>query len=343
MRVEGKGMASNDFKSSLDGLTINDLRKKIDYSVSSERERKQSVEKMLNENSFLELYFDEYYNSNINTEDTLFSESNVSKYIEELGTFLLNSDEEKQRRKEEEDSVQYKFYSNPLEFQTKVNKEKNISEFNTTEGTNSDNVIDFLLNTKSNAKKMKKQVIEGKDLKREDELGNILNDYDNFLKVITGKLKKLKEDTENGIDNEDKGKRFLLTSAKSSVKKDMVDTKDIILGVFGYNITSSNSGGEYRFEDNELNSTEVFREILRLSSKKDKTRLDSDLYHIFLDVENVIEKAKQQNKLSKNEVIILNDVKAGLRDCDIARDNNWSSAYVNQQLRRTVKKLVKIF
>lgn len=327
-------MANNYFKGKLDGVTVSELGRKIDYRKTNEIERRECIDNILEETKFFEEYFENHFDVHLDMDDDCLSENNVCRLLEEMGTYLLNSDEEKKRRNEE-DKVEYKFHANPLQFQAEVNKERNIEEFNVNGSENSEeNVLHFLETNKRNSKNVKKQKIEETDLKRKDEMGKILCEYSDFLNSITERIKNLSE--------ADKGKRFVLTKTKSSLQKDMIDTKDILLGVFGYNISSSNEGSSYSFEDYELNSEEVFRELIRMTCNKEKSRLDSDLFHIFLDVENVIEKAKRLKKLSNNEIIILDDVAQGLRDCDIAREHNWSEPYVNQQLRRTVRKLIKL-
>lgn len=337
-------MANNIFRGKLDGASVSDISKQIDYSVSDEKGRMECIENILEGTDFFEEYFDNYFDVHLNMEDASLSDNNVCKLLEEMGTYLLNSDEEKERRKkEEEEAKEYKLHANPLQFQAEVNKEKNIEEFNVNGSSNGEvNIMYFLEKNKKNSRKSKHQKITASDLKREGEVGRVLNEYDQFLQAITERIKQIKIDKENGVYNIDRGKRFILTRTKNTLKKDMIDAKNILLGVFGYNITSSNEGGFYEFTDEQIESEEVFRGLLRMINQKEKARLDSDLFHIFLDLENVINKAKQLNKLTSNELIILSGVMEGLRDCDIARENGWSNPYVNQQLRRTTKKLIKL-
>ena len=335
-------MANNYFKGKLDGVTVSELSRKIDYGKVHEDERKACVDNILGDTEFFVEYFDNHFDVHLSMEDDILSENNVCKLLEEMGTYLLNSEEEKKRRNEE-DKIEYKFHANPLQFQAEVNKERNLEEFNVNDSENGEeNILHFLETNKRNSKNLKKQTIKPCDLEREDEVGRILCEYASFLDSITTRIRNLKSDIENGKENADKGKRFILTKTKNTLQEDMINTKDILLGVFGYNISSSNEGSSYSFEGNELNNEEIFREIIRMSSNKEKTRLDSDLFHIFLDVENVIRKAIKLDKLTGNEKIILKGVSEGLRDCDIAREHGWSEPYVNQQLRRTVRKLIKL-
>lgn len=336
-------MANKIFRGRLDGVTVADISKQINYNIDDEKGRMECVENILENTKFFDEYFDKHFDVHIGMDDSSLSENNVCKLLEEMGTYLLNSAEEKERRKnEEEEAREYKLHANPLQFQAEVNKEKNLEEFNVTGSNNGEENVLHFLKDKKNVKVSKRQRIKPSDLKRDDELGHILSDYDQFLQKITQRIKQMKADKENGVYNVDKGKRFILTRTKSELNKDMIDIKNMLLGVFGYNMSCSNEGGSYEFTNEQIKSDEVFRNLLRMLNKKEDARIDSDLFHIFLDVENVIHKAKQLNKLTSNELVILSGVMEGLRDCDIARENGWSNAYVNQQLRRTTKKLIKL-
>ena len=335
---------ANIFKGKLDGVTIDDISKEIDYSIPNFNERNEKVEQILNETKFFEEYFSDYYDAHIGTNDGSASDNNVCRTLEAMGTYLLNSvDERERRKKEEENALKYKFHANPIHFRAEINKEKNLEELNVSGQSNGEEyVLHFLETEKRNCKKPKTQEITGKDLKRDDELGHILRDYNDFYVGISKRLKQLDIDIKANVKNTDRGKRYLLTNTKGTLKKDMIDVKNILLGVFGYNISSSNEGGHYDFQEEELRDNKVVREILRAFNNKEKMPIDSDMFHIYLDIENAIEVGKQTNKFTHNELLIIEDVKDGLRDCDIATAHGWTRPYVNQQLRRTVNKIIKL-
>lgn len=344
-RKRKRKTVANIFKGKLDGVTIDDISKEIDYSISNLKERKEKVEQILDNTKFFEEYFSDYFDTKVGSNDGLASESNICKTLEAMGTYLLNSVDEREKRKKEEveNELKYKFHANPIHFKAEINKEKNLEELNVSGQNNGEEyVLHFLETEKKNTKKPKTQFINGKDLKRDDDLGQILRDYNDFYVNISNRLKQLDIDIKANESNPDKGKRYLLTNTKGTLRKDMVDVKNILLGVFGYNISSSNEGGHYDFQEDELRNNKVVREILRAFNKKEKMPIDSDMFHIYLDIENAIDKGKKTNNFTHNELLIIEDVMNGLRDCDIATSHGWTRPYVNQQLRRTVNKIIKM-
>src|SRR5699024_11566820 len=73
--------------------------------------------------------------------------------------------------------------------------------------------------------KSKDQTITSKDLSRTDFLGTVLRDYKAYLEF----LRNIPKDSHNY-------KRFVVDRIKGSVKQDMIDAKDGLLRVHGYNL-----------------------------------------------------------------------------------------------------------
>lgn len=206
------------FLGEINGENQLSLSKKIDYKKTNLEDRKKIVDNIL-ESGFYEDYFDEFYKSNLNSTDSLSENNNICNSLENMATYLLNSDEAKEDKK----NIEYKFYTNEENFQAALKREAKIDSMGT--GLEKDNIIHFLKTETKNYKKTKTQRITKKDLSRNDELGKVLNNYNDFLKIVTKKLK-----SDNGFDVS----RYLLTKTSGSLKEDMINSKDILLGVFGY-------------------------------------------------------------------------------------------------------------
>lgn len=202
-----------------------ELMKKINYKKTKLEDRRKIVDEILDTDFYMD-YFDENYKVNINSTDPLSENDSVSNSLERMANYLLNSDEVKEEKKDTE----YKFYSNEDDFQAAIKKEAKIDGMGT--GQDSENIIHFLKKENLNYKKTKTQVITKKDLLRNDELGYVLRDYQNFLNSVTDNLR-------NGVGPD--VSRYLLTRASGSVKQDMIMSKDILLGVFGYKTKASES------------------------------------------------------------------------------------------------------
>jgi hypothetical protein len=227
--VGGKEMATYTPKAQFFGKINNtnptELNKQIDYNKTKLEDRKQVVNEIL-DSGFYEEYFDEFYKVNVNSSDTLSEFDNASNSLERMANYLLNSDEAKEEKKDTE----YKFYNNEDDFQAAIAREAKID--NMSAGQDSENVIHFLKKENRNFKKTKTQFISSKDLQRDDELGEVLRNYQAFLSLVTENLKAGKD-----VDVS----RYLLTKASGALKQDMIMSKDILLGVFGYRTNATES------------------------------------------------------------------------------------------------------
>lgn len=87
MVIQGK-----NFTASLDGVTANDLAKKLDRDKSEYRDRLKHVEDILDNTEFFNIYYEEYFNPNISMNEYIASESNISILLENYASYLLNSE-----------------------------------------------------------------------------------------------------------------------------------------------------------------------------------------------------------------------------------------------------------
>jgi hypothetical protein len=247
----------------INGVNPTELNKQINYNKTKLEDRKEVVNNIL-ESGFFEEYFDEFFKVNINSSDTLSAFDNASNSLERMANYLLNSDEAKEEKKDTE----YKFYSNEKDFQDALLREVKIDNMGA--GHEQENIIHFLKNENRNFKKTKTQVITTKDLNRDDELGEILRDYTSFLGVVTNKLKDSKEINVS---------RYLLTKASGALKQDMINSKDILLGVFGYKTNASEST-VIEWDEVRYSNPEHVKALLHFSREYDGIE---DLKYIIID------------------------------------------------------------
>lgn len=199
-----------NFTATLDGTNAIKLNKVMDRSLMNYEDRLECINNTLEGTSFFEEYFSDYYNPLASQNDYLSMDNNVCKVLENYATYLLNSSDAR-----EEDKTEYKFYYDEDAFRKVVNKEKLYQD-------KEPEVIDFLLAGQSNYKKSKDQKILSKDLKRNDWLGSILRDYNNYLEVLKVKAQQ--------------GQKFKVDRIKGEVKKDMIISKDSLMKIHGYSL-----------------------------------------------------------------------------------------------------------
>lgn len=199
----------------------------LDYNKTRLDDRLDILDEVLT-NANYEDHFDNNFKVNLNSSDALSDQDSVCQELEKMANYLLNSDEEKMLKKDED--FEYKFYNDEDTFQAAINKEPKLDGMGQSE--DKDNVIHFLKNENRNFKKTKAQVINMKDMNRQDELGNILRAYNDLLQKISKDLKK---------QDYTKVSRYILTRNSGSIKQDMLQTKDMLLGTFGYRTNASES------------------------------------------------------------------------------------------------------
>lgn len=340
----------------LDGIDVNEINKKIDYSKNKLNDRKNIVNEILNETKFFEEYFTKHFKSNINSNDHLSSNINVCKSLERMANYLLNSKEIKQE--EDAEKVKYIFHTDEKYFRKKVEREQSIEQMAKTENDDHENtVIHFLKRDDDNYKKEKIQNISTSRIKpcnvndEEDvELAiSIINDYKDFYDRVTIKLKNKDEDIN----------RYLLTKVKGQLTEDMVYTKDHLLGVFGYNLKNGQKedakpsldifdftnwehiyGKDVTFTGRTVRGKKVEHNITAkgLMFFKPSNDLTNDFNLTLIDLQNTIEKAN----LNEYERQVLHLAQSGLTLQEIAKEFDLYHMKISRTLRKIAQKIIDV-
>ena len=178
-----------------------------------------------------------------------------------MATYLLNSTDVIEEDKN--NSNKYVIHKNKNRFLQKIRRES-VTVSNDGVATNlvdEENVVHFLVKD-SNNKKLKKQVVKKSDLQKDDETGRVLREYNTFLEHIDKHLKGKPD-----------GRRYLFSRAKSQVKDDMVFVKDMLNGVWGYNINGQESTSpDYDIFD--FTSENTIREMIKMPEPDFETNID---------------------------------------------------------------------
>lgn len=297
-----------------------ELLKKIDYTKTSLEDRKQIVEEILKEGNF-EDYFDNQYKARLGTSNALSEHNSTCLFLEKLANYLLNADEVKKSKKKEK--VQYKFYVDEDAFKRAVSKEPKLDSM--ANGANSDNIIHFLKQENRNFKKSKKQKITKKDLNRDDELGQILREYADYLEKVTQELINYEES---------KLSRFKLSEISSQVKDDMIKSKDILLGVFGYK-TNHQESTKIDWSAVDFTNYEHARALLYL---KPGYRYDEDLMFLIDEFDKLYQDANP-TKLQKQIVELMRE-NMGLTE--IGNNLNIPKQNVDKNIKMLVQRICKL-
>ena len=305
------------FTEVLDGITLDEISKKINYKKSKLEERKEVVKDILNETSFFEEYFDDYYNPCPNSTDVLSEQDSVCLMLERLGSYLLASDEVKEERSE--NKIQYKFITSKSYFDKKVNREAHYDE------VSDNNILDVMLFVRKEANylKCKQQKIRGCDYV-DGEMGDVLLQYQNYIKLANLENKLTKS------SRRDKRTARLV----SGVNYDMLDVKNAYKGTIDFKNITKNVG-EKNLGDINYGDIKIIDTILKLG---ESTNEINDIFVIMLDIDAALNKMH----LTELEQKVIELYRLGLTKQAIADELGISRPYVFQKIAFVEKKLVEL-
>ena len=305
------------FSGELDGKKARDLANIMDNSVDKYEDRLKIINDALEGTTFFEEYFDEMFPKELNQDDFLSQDDNICMMLENYGSYLINS-----RDIKEDETTPYKIYYDEYSFQRALRKSVSVDTLDS---------IPFFVNKDSNYKVAKDQKITKEDLKRDDILGGVLRDYQNYLDLIEMQSNKLK------------GKNRI----KGEIQRDMIICKDQLLGVFGYQLDnmSESSDPDYSKIDfsnfTHLKGRSVsFNDkepiwvdgLLRISYNGD---LQNDFQCILYDLEKLIEKTP----LTKREKQALKLYRKGYEGVEIAKRLKISDSRVYQLIDNAIHRI----
>ena len=224
------GYAENSFfQGELANKNLKDFMK-MDISKTSLEERQQYLKELIGDQSFFDEFFENHFKVSINANEALSTEVNVCNVLEKMANYLLNSDESKQMDSDEKNV--YVFHKGNERFKKRMDRETFSTTVNgaTMNVVDNPNVVHVLQKKEKNFRLPKRQKITKEDLLRDDFCGEVLRDYQKLLDTINKKI----------VEKRDK-MYFKYSVNKSTVQQDMIDAKNMILGVWGYDTFISES------------------------------------------------------------------------------------------------------
>lgn len=299
---------------------VYELNKKIDYNKGKLEDRRVIVDEIL-ETGYYHDYFDNSFKVALNSTDALSEHDNTVNSLERLANYLLNSDEVKEEKKS--DDFEYKFYSDEEAFNKAINKEPKLDGMGGS--VEKENVIHFLKKENKNHKKSKDQVITRKDLDRDDELGHVLRSYTDYLEKVTQELDNHKES---------KLSRFKLSEISGSVRQDMIMSKDMLLGVFGYK-TNAEESTVVDWEQIDFTNRKHAKAMLSLETGR---RADEELMYIVEDFNKLVKLAKP-TKVQKEIIKLLRE---NMNVTDIGNELNLSRQNVSKNIDMLVVRICRL-
>ena len=315
------------FKGKIDNKTLSYYKNRVDHTLDTTDDRINNVREILgttidengldvNSEFWCRAFMEGCCNPNISTENSIYSETDVAIFLENMGGYILAAD-----KKPKADKI--KIYDSYSEFD-RVRKEKEklekLSAIN-----NSDEFLMFRENR--NFKKEKKQVVTAEDISNHQ----ILQDYENtrldYLRMYQTELVGL------GLSKADKHKKNLVKKHLGMFKVDMVDVKNSIeQPIIWKNPLGDNNTVNWQ-EIDFLDKSHV-KELLRIKPNT----ASGELHYILMDFEDILGRVK----LSDKQKVVLNLWRDGKSQTEIGEFLGVTQQMIYKQIDVIITKIVSV-
>ena len=353
-------ITNNNMNGEIKGKSIWNFVTALDWEIDNVEDRLNHVRKILGEYqvdgvNFYHEYFDEVFNQDnphskvnliLSTSSARYDESNISKALEIIESYILCSRDEIENRKK--DKIVYKIY-NSKELLDRFKQEENLTyklaSVNSDRSNNCDkgdeNKLDkefenvfAIFQLPKNYKKVKDIVIEKKDFERFP----ILKEYQHSINHMESKLQELmkidlKKIKNKKVKDDIRNRKNILKKNLRLLKLDMLDAKKMIERPIIWKSPLKDSGcADYDALD--MFDKEVVKELLRVHKGVD---LQDDLSCILVDLENLINKIEFTDKQRK----VLELWSNGLATGEISKKLNVKPNTVASCLNSVVDLIIK--
>lgn len=250
----------------------------LDRNKTSLQDRLDEVNRKLEETDIYEDYFSNYYNPNLTGNMDLAENDVACQSLEKMADYLLLSDESKQMDRDSKN--EYMIHKDRKKFIKKINRES----YDGVDGNvvDNENTLHYLVKQK-NDYVLKHQKITNEDLKKDTETARVLREYNNFLQHINQKL----------LEKPD-SKWFMYSRAKSQVRDDMINVKNMLDGVWGENISSTPSHVEQKYDI--IDFTDYKTVEFFLSAAEPEFVGNLEIWLIWLEFNDTMNKADLTNE-----------------------------------------------
>lgn len=310
---------SHIFKERLDGYTVKDLLFMLKQDVKKLDERMELVEEILENTSFFEEYFDNYYNPHIKTDECLSMDNNVCKLLESFGTYILNSEEILKENKSNQ--VEYKYITDNGYFDKKIRRESHMRDRFNQYDTGVE-VIPFVKKD-NNYLKVTEQKIYKKDIEDQGEMGEILRQYNKLIALAQEELKNAKKLT---------SRNYYLTRFICEGRLDSKLVKDSFMGTIYFKNPCKSAIRYSKIEELDFTNEDVLDVLMTIS---EEIREVDDMAVVVLCFNEIVDKTN----LSKRERIILDYYRNGFNKKEIGDVMNVSRPAIFKTLKKIKYKL----
>ena len=309
------------FFSKIDGRHAISFLYGLDYSLTTSKERIDTVNEIINgsivapsENDYnkdtrnwFEKYTDDYYKTGLTSGlqgDALAHENNVFCVLEKLGTYILWSEDNKQ--KERSEKYVYKYYDDEAKFLNKVRTRERSYDSMVNKGgaeNNYDEVIHYLMQTGKNYKKSKDIEVKQSDVNENSYCGAVLREYDSLIELI-------REEVRNTDDYRYKRS---IQALMPEIRTDMVISKTKIKGIFD---SSPNKliaeSTVINWDEIDLYDKDTVKALMQYCKLGNIQDFQEDKQCVIYDFVNLVERAKSTGRINNQNIKVLNYYEKGM-------------------------------
>ena len=308
------------FEGVIGGKDINDL-KKMDFSINDSSNRIKHVNKVLEDcDDYINEYIEKYYK--VSTNNELSDDINVFKSIEDLGTYILNSDDIPS-----ESTQEYKIYTDEQLFMKAI--KENEADY--------DNAMIFLMkNNRKNEYLIKPLSIESADYE-DERLKECLLEYKKMLDYLKNQLSLARKGEKIEVKN-----IRLARKMSKSIKDDMILVKEKKLKPIKL---KCNGDFTTTFDWSKFDYTNKNHIRAMLYINRNRIAPDDELSLIKYDIDCAIKELRKNKKLDKKDIKIINLIKKDKSYTyeDIGKELNMSKQAVYGRINRITKRIVAYF
>ena len=349
----------NNMNGKIKGKSIWSFVLELDWTLKKTEDRIKLVEKILGKYeidgvAFYHEYFEEVFNQDnphskvkllLGTNSVRYDESNISKALEIIESYILCTDEEKELRNK--DKIKYKIYNSKELFDRFKQEERliyKLSSVNSDRSNNYDkgdyrrdkeneNVFEIFQLPKG-YKKAKDILIKKSDIEKYP----ILKDYQNSIDYLKNKLEELSKIDENEFEDEESLKEFrqyknMIRRNLKSLKIDMLDIKKMILKPIDWKSPLKDSGS-VDYDELDMFDKNTVKELLRVHKQID---LQDDLSCILVDLDNLINKID----FTYEQLKLLEGWRNGVNLDIIGKELNVNKGALEKRLDTIINMIIK--
>lgn len=336
------------FQGSLGGVSVQDF-KGLDYELEKLEDRMELIKNKVKEiEPFTDLYFfqqeesedmegeevKEYFNYSPSCKEELSIDTNICKFIEQYGSYLLNSKDLPKERQQEYTILNEEDFKKFLSKEMSSDSGSDATVVMDTRPTNDYTNMNLKITKKDMDVSLQKNKygIRDKDIR----LASILNDYNTLKEHLKGELRKIQ------LGEPAKYDLMKIRTLLADINDDMLLCKIMILGLKSQAKRLGDESPYNDFSTLDYSDPTHIKHCLKFVGITNTPRPDDMSSHIGYDLNKAIGKLKKQGKLDKIDLEIIECYNSNYSLSDIGEEIGMSKVAVHKRIDKISQKISEV-